>query len=1222
MRLKKKIAILLLVSMLGGLFASCKKGTDTTAETTTFGGTEATPFPEGDTWMDKWSQDPEFEALTDDESRDTKGTLANGSWFDSFSAKRNLFWTNQKNYATVLNFENGQMYYEAADFSGTTHEAIITRSVVPSENFEVEFRFKIDYYGNDNGLYVGYNGVRIVIYFNESWLRFNRDRGGSDPGGDLVYTDIGYDWHTYRIRVNDRIAKVYLDGVYLTSFVPESWGGTDGELGFFAYPSNAVNAAKARVEYVSYTVLDDEQIRVVSPAAGASCGQGVSDVVVSVALSEELTESSEAVSYYLNGLYAGESTSQNASVTLHGLKPGVYSVYAVCGEKTSAERVFVVDEEPSSAQKHTVYSDSSILQSSYILKFNVSGNGTVTAGDGMFPLLLNFEDSSLTYKTDNGERSALLGAGDYIAVVDGGVAWIYRDGKMQLSYRLPYEKCGSTVQMSGAVSDLTVEPHLATLYAKDLSGMEHLDEKTGYVGYSYALEFEYTGENEVALVFTDGVYSVDLDISEAGEICALVAPQKNAFRQTICAATEETAVYRVVVSAGIAQIYCNNIWLASWRMPESVAKRSLYVKGIARLQIRETGEKFYYSGDAEDADWGTYFASGGDLSGIGASVLKAYSRNTLVYTELNLTSAASGSFYLLARYFNGEGIFAGYDFAENCFRIGSSLDSLQRVESTFMMPTSGTVCLSLSVVEGSVMLQCNGETIAEVDTGTINGWGNAGYLNKCDGASVVSFSYEGDGNPLCNTTTELLQKDWTSCFFELNGFLYAGGEFGTFRSDDDGKTFTALNAPFAKNSWNMIVLQSGKLLSLVREGTATTLHYMAYISSNNGLSFDGPYPVNSDVNAYRYTMNGRVMQASSGRIIFVSGETENEYIGKLWLYYSDDEGKSWKKSESEFCQKTTGMNLQEGMVVELEGGILRMYARNDCGYLVYSESSDGGETWSMDMQFSNFPSTVCAFGVNKDPYTGDIYMCWEYNNANDSCLVQYPRTRVALAVSHDNAKTWEYIGDIDDLNSATSSSWVHMNAGVWFTENAILATTAKSINGMRYNYIVRIPREDLLPMARFNSLHILREDPAAYREGLRLFSNGVLAVSSETGRVYASGTTYEIEKVNGKRTMLSLEVIADFMGGVLTLEGERGIVRVGNAEYIFTAGTKTAMIAGVEKPMTFEALFEDGIVKISLEDLQNTLELTARQSGSGIMVFTIDRAPIRMEYLLALIGIR
>lgn len=1226
MKFQKLIAILLLISMLGGLISSCKKDEQlpeeiSSGEQTTVGN-DPNQNIQGDGWMDIWSQDPVFEPLTDDASRDTKGELEDGSWFDSFSSGKNLYWTNKKNCATKFEIKDGVMSYEAGDFSGTDKEAFIARSVRQSERFELEFRFKINYYGNDNGVYLSYNGVRVIIYFSESWVRFNRDRGGSEPAGDMVYTDIGYDWHTYRIRVVDRIAKVYIDGKYLTSFKPESFGGDMGEVVFLAYPSNATNAAKAQVEYVSYTVLGDEDVLITSPTANQVCGKGASDVEVSVSVSSALSAQNDKVKYYLNGLYAGESAVQDAKMTFRDLQPGVYSVYAVCGEATSVERTFIVED--SGKDQPLNYSTSALLQSSYVLKFDVNGSGTVTAGDGVFPFELTFGNSKLRYKTLDGTESILMDSnGSYIAVVDGGAVWLYKDGKLMLSYKLPYGACASAVGASVDVANLTVQPHNGTFYQKKLSGDAHLNEALGNIGHSYALEFEYTSGKDAVVQMTDGIYGLNLSFSAEGGISALLSPQKNPYTDEIATAKSGTALYRVDVSAGIAQLYVNNVWLASWRMPETVVAERIYATGsVGLVQIRQTGDRFYFSGNKSDTDWNEYFGTSGDPSAIGAYVLKTYSKNLEISAEISYSGATTGGFYLLARYFNNLGLFAGYDFDANCFKIGLTKDTLQTVGAGKTLPAGGKATLSLIAEDNTAVLYCNGERIGELAVGSVNGFGNAGYL--CTGnASIVSYKFEGDSNVLWNTNTAFIPLDWTSCFFEMDGYVYAGGELGTFRSEDDGMSFEEITK-FPKNSWNMIWLKSGKLLTIVREGTEAKKRYVAYHCTKKGTVIGGPYNINADdeLNAYRITMNGRVLQASSGRIFFASGETENEYIGQVWVYYSDDDGKTWTKARTEFNQATTGMNLQEGMIVELDNGVMRMYARNDGGFLVYSDSFDGGYTWDTEMKFSNFPSVICAFGVNKDPYTGDIYMSWEYNNTNDSNLVQYPRTRLALAVSHDNAKTWEYIGVFEELNSATSSTWKHMNAGVWFTEDAILATTAKDIDGVRHNYIVRIPRENLISMARNVGLHVLREDPYAHKEGLKLFTNGVLAISSETGRVYASGTNYEIGAVNGKRTMLSAEIIASFLNGTLTVENGRAVIKVGAAEYIFEAGSKTASIAGVDKEMTFEATMEDGTVKISIEDLQNTLGLTARCSESGTILLTVEDTPVRVDYLLGLVGIR
>ncbi len=65
--------------------------------------------------------------------------------------------------------------------------------------------------------------------------------------------------------------------------------------------------------------------------------------------------------------------------------------------------------------------------------------------------------------------------------------------------------------------------------------------------------------------------------------------------------------------------------------------------------------------------------------------------------------------------------------------------------------------------------------------------------------------------------------------------------------------------------------------------------------------------------------------------------------------YTEDQGKTWKRSsyadQTGFRQSGEIIKSSESQVVELPGGILRMYSRNQVDRIGYTESLDGGETW-------------------------------------------------------------------------------------------------------------------------------------------------------------------------------------------------------------------------------------------------------------------------------------
>lgn len=1235
MKWKKTAAFLLAGATIAGSLFGCVQKTNA-PENTAATETESTEITEPpvkeDDWVNEWYEDIAFEAMVDDEKKDTKGTSPDGYWLDSFSSVRNAFWTGNES-ATVEN-RDGKLILTCSD---NTNEAFYYRSANGATDFIVETRIKVDHFGSDNGFCLNFGDKRVVVYLLETKIRLGMERILEGyPRPEMVYTNVGSDWHTYRVVVRDSVAMLYLDGVYQVAFECEPGSGGN-RFSLFACPNYPTVPTIMEVEYVSYQPITDQELTILSPARGETVGTGTATVTATASAGSGL---SGTIQWKLNGVNAGESTVEQPTVTFENLTAGVYRLTAACGDTAAAERIFVVAEAGDEPRKEATYSTQQALESSYILRFTVDGAGSVTAGDGLSPLRLSFNQSAISYETADGEQKVWGGTGDYIAVVDGGVAWIYRNGKMLCSFILPYRACEATATVAGNVSGLVVAPHNGTFWSETFQGAAKINRDIGNLGFNFCMEFEYTKGNRAELVYSDGAYLIDLDFAEDGTLTGVSAPARNAVTRTVSDLREGTALYRVYVSAGIAMIYCNNAWIGSWRLPETSTPRNFFLSGngFGRFQFREINDKFFYRGAPTDDDWNQYFSNSFDTYG---KCLKLYSKDTEITAELTVPeSGVTGAFYLAARYgkeYTNEGLFAGYDFSEGCWRVGGSLNRLEKVSGTL---PAGNVVLKLTVIGQTVQLFCNGNLVLTHDTVVstsanltgsrdVNGWGYAGYYHSA-GANVVlrSFAYEGDGSPLKDTTTIMIPDQHTVCMFELPDGIYMCSESGSLRSTDGGYTFTGIEDIPHRNI-NMLVLQSGNVLTIHRTGTNSSRRFVAYISSDGCKTFKGPYPINEDVNAYRTAMNGKVMQSSSGRIFFVSGETEDEANGALWIYYSDNGGVLWKKSRSEFNYQTTGLNIQEGSVVELGNGLLRMYARTDSGFLLYSESTDNGKTWTMDLKESNFVSVVSAFNVTKDAATGAIYFAWEYNNICDSEAIQYPRTRVGLAVSYDNAATWQYLGDIDELNKVMALEFTHWNIGVWTTQNHVYVTVGKMLpphswlqaNGKWYNYTVRIGKNSLQPMARFNGVHGPFSNPLESPVGADLFVNQILAISSSGNRVYASGNIFETDNINGTRTEISAEMIAAFLNGQLTAEGNSVVIRVGNNALRLTAGSTAATFAGEEKTLTFAPVERNGSVWITVKDLCDLCGVYARESDRGAIYLTASPDAVREAFLLSQVGI-
>ncbi len=1235
MKLKKVVAFILLSSMFLVTLASCFNKEE---EITTEEGTN-TEEEVVDTWVDQWDEDVIYTGVENDVALDTNGVASDGSIFDSF--QHSLFWQIRNADKSYLNLScTDGVLHMVVPASTLTNARYLQRTITPFDSYEVEFKLRVPYAGWHNGFFIQANYTRTMLHIYENKIRVNNP---DDPGNSYkIYADIGTDWHVYRLVNYNGIASLYMDGALLLTFEVNEYPAGEPQMSFYAAAGGSLEDGLVDIDYVSYKNLENKDLRIVSPTHRQILTVGTSVVDAVCAVSDTLKASGKPLEFYLNGVYCGSVDANVAKMTFDSLAAGTYNLQVKCGDVTSEACVFTVERSRTDAQGSSLLSTAQQLQSSYVLRYSVSGDGTVSAGDGMHMLALKYAGNKLTYTSKDGEQTVNGGVGDYIVVVDGGVVWLYKNGKMILSYIMPHGSCGTVAVISGGITGMAVVAHNATLFQK--SGADAFSADPGALPSSYALEFEYTKGNEASIVLCDGAYLLSMSIDAEGIARGYVAEQFVIYAPLFEAANG-TDFYRIYVSGGLAQIFVNNVWVRSFCLPTTILDRQLSVsgKGLGTVQIRETEDRFFFSADASDPEWAQYFTL--DEAGK-AYTLKAYAKNATVIATLDAATAHTGVFYLVARYDSlGRGIIAGYDFESKKFLMGTSLTEMTVTGSGVLNEDAE---LKLVTEGNQAFLYCNGSLVGtlvdpELSGSTdswhgsetaVNGWGNVGYYSNCANGVLQGFSYEGDGNAMKNATTSYLTSYHTVTVVELGEEIWLCAGTGIpWKSTDNGLTFTDQSHQSVLKGCqaNTIVLKSGNILSLVYKKEGSGYIDYAYVYGPDGKTLvSGPFKVQSEPLSYRQTMNGRLMQTQSGRIIFVCGETPNEQTGGFTVYYTDREGYMWKKAKGgSFSLQNAGYALCEGDAVELEPGHLRIFARSELGYLYYCDSYDNGETWNLDeLKPSNFPSVSSCFGIDKDPVSGALYMAWEYNNNNDNSTVQYPRSRAGLAVSYDNGVTWCYVGDIDEANHINTGTWLHMNLGVSVTTDAVYVTVAKrsaESENVWYNYIVRVEKSSVVPMVRFNEIHALRNplenEPAEDATALPLA--GTLLISANSKQVYASGDYYEIDEINGKRTWLTAEMIASFMRGSLTYRSSDGaaVITVGTARYVFTPGSDKAIISGEEKSMTFAAVAENGSVKVSVEDLDRVLNLTAKQTASGSIVLSFGHVLLNAESLFANAGI-
>ncbi len=159
----------------------------------------------------------------------------------------------------------------------------------------------------------------------------------------------------------------------------------------------------------------------------------------------------------------------------------------------------------------------------------------------------------------------------------------------------------------------------------------------------------------------------------------------------------------------------------------------------------------------------------------------------------------------------------------------------------------------------------------------------------------------------------------------------------------------------------------------------------------------------------------------AGRVMFVAAVHSlkaNRFDN--YVYYSDDEGVTWKVSKRAF------IGGDEAKVVELPDGKVLLSVRRS-GERGYNLSEDGGETWSEQGTWKDICVNACDGDIIP---LGDSLLLHSVPNSME-------RRNVSIFVSRDNGRTWPYSKSICAYESVYSSMTVLPDGtlGVYFEEN-------------------------------------------------------------------------------------------------------------------------------------------------------------------------------------------
>ena len=130
-----------------------------------------------------------------------------------------------------------------------------------------------------------------------------------------------------------------------------------------------------------------------------------------------------------------------------------------------------------------------------------------------------------------------------------------------------------------------------------------------------------------------------------------------------------------------------------------------------------------------------------------------------------------------------------------------------------------------------------------------------------------------------------------------------------------------------------------------------------------------------------------------------------------WVYYSDDEGRSWQRNENGEMLVTIDYeggghySCEEPTVVEYAPGHLMMLHRTPLGRFYQSWSTDDGTNWTRP-EPTQIASARAPGSLKLIPGSTDLLLVWNQATANE-IINGLQRHRLSAAISSDGGATWK-----------------------------------------------------------------------------------------------------------------------------------------------------------------------------------------------------------------------
>ncbi len=950
-------------------------------------------------------------------------------------------------------------------------------------------------------------------------------------------------------------------------------------------------------------------------------GGTVNASITSDALNSDVDVSK--VEYYVNGELVATATQKPFKATLKNFEVGTASVYAKIMNKQNV----VTTSEIKLVDVYTDGKGSIKFNREYDMSYKYDGGtGKVTAEDGYFKLDIEHNGNILKYLDQDGKvkeysmtkfKDTVTGLGDYRVITTSGFAEVYYNGQMLHTFYMPATTVENKLSYSGIKNfKMTGRGCKYTLFSDKWPGtaeytspainmgtIEPLQSANVYT----ALEFDKTDLSDEVFEYFDGRYQIKLTFKD-GELTVRDQGKQGQIPEDGFPLERKPGVgyYRVNVTEGAAQVWCNNKYVGSFMgvlyahkpqiirtMTNPSASTFVAVKSIDDIYYHSedfSGNKeliamdyWVTNGDTtekinQDEETGKYHATVTSATE-GRLYLNAFTKDVIFNSKVKVDSAKK--FYIMTRqhpiYYDfklGYDFEAGQYFAEyNVF--GGEKKSIGKDTRSF----PGTFELGkwhdVEVInkEKNLVMKVDGKTVIDTKDFWLVLAGTPGFGVVGGTLHFTDVYYEGRAK-VGSGTNGVHDNEVASYndFVQMkDGRVVSTSTRGGWRyTSDGGKTWTdPQGKATAGGTTNILVTKEGNWVGINSAGGRPN----ASISTDEGQTWGSLIEFPKNVDSPNCTVQNNFSNvAKNGRLLVTSDELTSEESGQVGAWWSDDGGLTWTESDTYFQEVKDNVNGQEASFVDMPTeGHYRIFFRTDRNYIYFAESFDDCKTFETRRIPSPFKATCCTFKIRRDTFEDQTYYAlWTYDvEASWQRSRNEPRNRVALAVSYDGMETWEFVQTIFDTSDYPNG--LVRNYSLEIMENEIYI----SMNGNKNDcFLQAIDKSKIKTTKRFEEAH-----PRGWWSGTLAddLAYTLSVIPNKDGQAYILGNYEEVKSQNG---MVKAETLAKAFNSVMTKNGNTVTFKIGDGYVKFTDGSSSYDVNGTSTDFGSTCM-KDGYIDIN-----------------------------------------